>query len=388
MKKIIQHTLALLALLLVTFSCTQNPVDPIKDPGVQNSTYIVVFNQDGNSIQSNNVNANIKEIFSKHGIELSALKYTYDVVLTGFAATLTEYQVKALIADKSIKYVEKDQVIALDDELEGVILKGRPPTETPPTTNWGIQSIGGNVQANSSTGVAWVVDTGIDYDRSELNVDKNLSWNYVNNTSNANDDNGHGSHCAGIIAANNSDIGICKGAKVIAIKVLDSRGNGWDSDIIEGLDYIGSKLYLFNLNAVNMSLGGTISQSLDDAVTRLAGNGANICIAAGNSKKFAGNYSPSRVNGTKIFTISAHDINGKFASFSNWGNPPVDYAAPGVTIYSCYKDGGYAWMSGTSMAAPHCCGIILARGGSIGFNGYVTNDRDNDPDKKAHRINN
>jgi subtilisin family serine protease len=182
------------------------------------------------------------------------------------------------------------------------------------------------------------------------------------------------------------------GAPVIAVKVMDSRGNGQTSTIIAGIDYVFGKLVQDGsgnllINVVNMSFGGGKSTELDNVVIALAAKGAYICIAAGNSKKNAVNYSPSRVSDARIYTISAHDATDKFATFSNWGNPPIDFAAPGVNILSCYFDGKYAVMSGTSMAAPHCCGILLSTWGNIYSRGNVTNDRDSNPDLIATQIN-
>lgn len=134
-----------------------------------------------------------------------------------------------------------------------------------------------------------------------------------------------------------------------------------------------------------MSLGGSVSTTLDNAVKNLAGLGAHVVVAAGNSAYNVSNFSPARVEATRVYTISAFDSQGMFANFSNYGNPSIDYSAPGVSIYSTYKNGGYATMSGTSMATPHVCGILLATNGTINWSGYVTNDKDLTPDKKARR---
>lgn len=395
MKKILQKTIILLSILLVTFACTQNPIDPNKNIDGQNTNvYIVAFNNDGNSIQSSNVNANIKDIFIKHNIDLNALEHVYDYVLNGFAATLTEAQVLSLRYDKSIKYVTKDEVITLGDEFEGEIEKGRPGGNQPPSINWGVASVGGT--GSGTFGTAWIVDTGIDFDHPDLNADQNLDYDYVNNDNVADDDNGHGTHCAGVIGCKNTTytIGICPGAKVVGVKVLNSQGNGTWSNIIAGINYVAQNLQ-GGVNVVNMSFGGGIYTPIDDAVYDLSKAGTTgtaaksvfICIAAGNEKKNAINYSPSntgKIIEDNIYTISAHDNSNKFASFSNYGIPPVEYIAPGVTIFSCYKNGGYAWMSGTSMAAPHACGIILARNGSMNSSGTIHCTRDNKDYPKAH----
>jgi subtilisin family serine protease len=386
MKHYIKYLFAFLAISLIVVSCSKNPTDP-SEFGNKTSIYIVVFNQDGNSIQSRNINPKIQEIFAKHNIDISELIYTYDVVLNGFAANLTEAQAKALQADKSIKYIEKDQIVTINDPVISIDNNKSNKIQVNQPVPWGIAYVGGP-KVNTDAGVAWVVDTGIDFTHPDLNINTSLSKTFVARTKSADDDHGHGSHCAGIIAAKDNTIGVvgvCPGATIIAVKVLNRQGSGSYSDIIAGLNYVGQKRDANKVNVVNMSLGGPVYTALDDAVRALAAKGVYIVIAAGNSAADANNYSPARVEATGVFTISAHDNIGKFASFSNFANPPIEFAAPGVLIYSCYKDGNYATMSGTSMAAPHVAGIILANGGSsFTSNGTVTGDKDDNPDPIVH----
>ena len=115
----------------------------------------------------------------------------------------------------------------------------------------------------------------------------------------------------------------------------------------------------------------------------MAAKGDNVSLAAGNTSADANNYSPARVNGNGVYTVSAMGTGDKWASFSNFGNPPIDFCAPGVNIYSTYKGGGYTTMSGTSMAAPHVCGLLLL--GNISTNGYVIGDPDGKPDPIAYK---
>jgi subtilisin family serine protease len=131
-----------------------------------------------------------------------------------------------------------------------------------------------------------------------------------------------------------------------------------------------------------MSLGGGVSDALDLAVLNASGK-VEFALAAGNEADDANNHSPARVNGPNIYTVSAMWDGDRWVSFSNYGNPPVDYCAPGVYIYSTYKDGGYATLSGTSMAAPHVAGLLLL--GRIHTDGYVTGDPDGNADPIAHR---
>jgi subtilisin family serine protease len=164
------------------------------------------------------------------------------------------------------------------------------------------------------------------------------------------------------------------------VKVLDRRGSGSYSGVIAGVDYVAANASPGD--AANMSLGGPVSTALDQAVLNAASKGIKFAIAAGNESQDANNSSPARVNHQNVFTISAIDQNDVFASFSNYGNPPVDYAAPGVSIFSLYKGGGTTTMSGTSMASPHVCGLLLM--GSIHSDGFAVGDPDGNPDPIAH----
>ena len=97
----------------------------------------------------------------------------------------------------------------------------------------------------------------------------------------------------------------------------------------------------------------------------------------------AANHSPARVNGPNIYTVSAINSSDALTSWSNWGNPPVDYAAPGAGILSTWKGGGTKTISGTSMAAPHVAGILLL--GAVHSDGTAINDPDGNPDPIAQR---
>jgi subtilisin family serine protease len=129
-----------------------------------------------------------------------------------------------------------------------------------------------------------------------------------------------------------------------------------------------------------MSLSGTYSQALNDAVT-LAAEKILFSLAAGNQSIDANSRSPASANGNNIYTVSAIDSGDGFAYFSNYGSS-VDYAAPGVNVLSTYKGGGYATMSGTSMAAPHMAGILLAGEGSSTCSN-ASGDPDGNPDPIA-----
>ena len=119
---------------------------------------------------------------------------------------------------------------------------------------------------------------------------------------------------------------------------------------------------------INLSLGGATSRAVDRAVEKLSHRGLKIVIAAGNDGQNASNYSPGRVNRNKVYTIGAVNAWDKFESFSNYGYS-LDYAAPGRSILSTYKDDSYAIVTGTSMAAPHATGVLILAGNSFSTDG-------------------
>jgi len=207
-----------------------------------------------------------------------------------------------------------------------------------------------------------VIDTGIDLDHPDLHVDVARSRNFVTRETSPDDLNGHGTHVAGTIAAEKDGagvVGVAPGSTVVAIRVLNRRGSGSNADVIAGVDWVAKNGVAGDV--ANMSLGGSRSDALDTAVINASAN-VKFALAAGNETDDADNHSPGRVNGDNIYTIAAFSTtNGAWASFSNYGKPPVDYAEPGVSVLSTWKDGGYNTISGTSMATPHMAGILLLR---------------------------
>ncbi len=313
------------------------------------------------------------EMMANHNISTEAVHHAYNSALRGFSAKLNDDELSRLKKDDKIAYILADRVFIL-----------KKPAPEPPAEEaipYGIIRVG---YGDGTGKTAWIIDSGIDYDHPDLNVDVARAANFTR-ASSADDDNGHGSHCAGTVAAINNDIGVvgvAAGANVVPVKVLDRRGSGYYSWIIAGIDYVAANASPGD--AVNMSLGGSTYQPIDDAVLAASENGIFFALAAGNESDDANNHSPARVNGQYIWTISAMDVNDDFAYFSNYGNPPIDFCMPGVSVYSTYKSGGYATLSGTSMAAPHMCGVLLMTGGNPSTDGNVNGDPDGNPDPIAH----
>ncbi|UII20218.1 S8 family serine peptidase [Fulvivirga ligni] len=251
------------------------------------------------------------------------------------------------------------------------------------TTPWGITRVGGPTDFSNSSKRAYVIDTGIDLDHPDLNVNTSLSTSFV--TSSPNDGNGHGTHVAGTIGAIDNGIGVvgvAAGVEVVAVQVLNAQGSGSYAGVISGIDYVAQTANPGDV--ANLSLGGPTDSSIDNAVIALGNAGVYVSLAAGNESQNANNTSPARTNGARIYTVSSMTSSGSLSSFSNYGNPPVDFAAPGSSINSTWLNGGYNTISGTSMAAPHVAGLLLVTNGNIQTSGYVTGDRDSNPDPIAH----
>ena len=385
------------------FSCTNDDIqnqtgDLQAKSGVTSEIipgkYIVIYNDAGikkaariASQSGNQVIApeNIRELTSQvlHDAEIAERtpEQAYASALKGVAIELTESEADKLALSPNVKGVYPDMMVNFG--LPDVSINGKPaPQPVAQSTPWGITRIGGSADGTGKT--AWIIDTGIDMDHPDLTVDQTRGKNFISLTAKPDDDNGHGTHCAGIVAAKNNNlgvVGVAAGATVVPIKVLNRRGSGAYSAIIAGVDYVAANGQAGD--AVNMSLGGPTYQALDDAILKLASKGIKVALAAGNESQNTNNVSPGRVNGTNIYTISAMGTGDLWASYSNYANPPIDYCAPGSSIYSTYKSGGYATLSGTSMATPHVCGILLL--GNISTDGTVKNDPDRNADPIAHR---
>lgn len=318
-------------------------------------------------------------IMKRYGGSDAQIEHVYSSAIQGFSASLSPGLLRKIAADVEVAYIEEDFEVSLLQRNGGGST-----TQPAQTTPWGIARVGG--VGNGAGKTAWVIDTGIETNHPDLSVNatRGFSAFRTGRDSGVNDGNGHGTHVAGTIAALNNSIGVvgvAAGATVIPVKVLGSTGSGSNSGVIAGVDFVAANGQPGDV--ANMSLGGGVSSALDAAVLSASSTGIRFVLAAGNSSADANTSSPARVNGPNIYTISAHDVNNVFASFSNFGNPPIDYCAPGVAINSTWIGNSYRSISGTSMAAPHVAGILLS--GSVNSRGPVTGDRDATPDPMATR---
>ena len=240
-------------------------------------------------------------------------------------------------------------------------------------TPWGVDRIDADLvwSNNKGNGVKIaIIDTGIDKDHPDLQANIKGGVNFVSKPSwrpadpeKWDDDNGHGTHCAGIVAAVDNDIGVigvAPEAYLYGVKVLDRTGSGYESDVIAGIQWSSDN----GMQVISMSLcSSSDSPPLEGACNAAAGAGIVVVAAAGNSGSgddtvnYPGKYG-------SVIAVSATDDTDAIASFSSRG-AEVELAAPGVSIYSTYKGGGYATMDGTSMACPHVAGtaaLVIASG--------------------------
>jgi aqualysin 1 len=298
--------------------------------------YIVVLK---NAVDSNAV-ANLHAV--RYG---ASVEHVWSSALHGYSAVIPNDRVAAIRADQNVAYVE----------LDGIA------TTTAQTLPWGVDKIDADVSstlAGNGSGVianvdAYVIDTGIDTSHPDLNVVEFRQ--YANGP--PRDCNGHGTHVAGTIGARDDAagvVGVAPGIRLHAIKVLNCAGSGSWSDVISGINYVAATTA--RPAVANMSLGGPQNTAVDDAVKGAVAKGVFFGVAAGNDGADACGHSPAAAGTTSgVDTVAATDSSDTEASWSNYGNC-VDIWAPGVSIYSTYKSGSYATLSGTSMATPHVVG--------------------------------
>ncbi len=260
--------------------------------------------------------------------------------------------VEKLKANPNVIRIDDDVIVKalVLREIERFAVKPQPSENLP----WGIDRIDAElawsttVGANVKTGI---IDTGIDLKHPDLIANIKGGYNAINPSRQPNDDNGHGTHVAGIAAAVDNTIGVIGAGPQInlySIKVLGASGSGYLSDVIEGIQWAIAN----GMQVINLSLGTSSDiQSFHDAITAAKNAGIVVVAAAGNSGgavSYPAAYS-------EAIAVSATDKTNTIASWSSRG-PEIDLAAPGVGIYSTYKGQTYKTLSGTSMAAPHVAG--------------------------------
>ncbi len=333
-----KRAIVLLTIVAVTVLLSTGVAFTQVQPGDSASGRYVVVLKDGVSDPGQAAN----DISRRNNAEVG---FVYGKAIKGFSATIPNNRVAEVRADGRVDYVERDGT------MKAVVQ----------TLPWGIDRIdadtsstlAGNGSGAVSNVNAYIIDSGIDATHPDLNI-----VGHVNFAGGTNKDcNGHGTHVAGTVAAkdNTADVvGVAPGAPLTGVKVLGCSGSGSYSGVIKGIDWVTANAKKPAI--ANMSLGGGVSQAVDDAVKNSANSGVLYSIAAGNEGADACNSSPARAGTSSgVVTTAATDSANKEASFSNYG-ACVDIWAPGVNILSTKKGGGTTTLSGTSMAAPHVGG--------------------------------
>jgi len=305
--------------------------------------YIVVFDTSAGSMSASSVPTLAAQLASAHG---GSVTRTYGHALKGFAVRMSEKQARALAADPRVKYVEEDGVVRTVATQTGA--------------TWGIDRLDQrNLPLDSSytynaTGAgvhAYVIDTGIRLTHQQFSGRMGNGYDAVTPGGNANDCNGHGTHVAGTIGG--STHGVAKGVTLHPVRVLDCQGSGSYAGVIAGADWVTQNHV--KPAVANMSLGGSLSQALNDAIAASISAGVTYAVAAGNDNVNACNVSPASV--AAAITVGATTNTDARASYSNWGTC-LDLFAPGTSITSSWSttDTATNTISGTSMATPHVVG--------------------------------
>ena len=273
------------------------------------------------------------------------VKYVYPDIHAA-AVDLSEEEIAALQVSGTVRYVEPDYVV----------------TALGPTMPWNIRQINADkVQAAKTNGTGVrvaVIDTGIDYTHPDLAGVYAGGYNVMTGTEDPMDDNGHGTHCSGILAATGSSRGIygtAPGVRLYGVKVLAANGEGRMSDVIQGIFWAKNN----SMQVASMSLGSSKdSQALHDAVDDASANGVLIVAAAGNSGVASGSGDTMGYPGNydSVLAVAAVNKYNHRAFFSSTGSH-LSVSAPGVNIRSTIPGAAYATYSGTSMATPHVAGV-------------------------------
>jgi subtilisin family serine protease len=269
-------------------------------------------------------------------------------ILDGYVAEMSEAEAVELAADDAVAYVEQNQWAHASE------VQADPPS-------WGLDRVDQGALPldqsyeyhQSGTGVdAFVLDTGVNLTHQEFADRVGDGYDFIDDDADASDCHGHGTHVAGTIGG--STYGLAKDVTIRPVRVLDCEGSGSYAAIIAGIDWVAANAD--GPAVANMSLGGSFSQALNDAISAAVDSGVTFAIASGNEGQDACGVSPG--SEPSAITVGATNERDAQTSWSNYGEC-VDILAPGNGITSAWIDGDddEHTISGTSMATPHVAGV-------------------------------
>jgi subtilisin family serine protease len=311
-------------------------------------SYIVVLHQDP-AQRGASPAALAERTMLASGLRADRVTRSFGHALTGFVANISRAEAEALLADPSVKYIEQDQYVSIN-ETWGL---DRTDQRFLPLDNANFAGAGD--YAGGGAGVhAYIIDTGVRLTHNEFSGRIGDGYDAVDNDNDPSDCNGHGTHVAGTVAG--TTYGLAKSATVHGVRVLDCGGSGTYAGVIAGIDWVTANHQ--GPAVANMSLGGGYSQAVNDAVTASVQAGVVYAVAAGND--YGGDACTRSPSGTPdALTVGSTTSTDARSSFSNIG-PCVDLFAPGSSITSAWHTGDTATntISGTSMATPHVAGAV------------------------------
>lgn len=313
-----------------------NPTHPTHE------RYIVAYNNDIEPISKSRKLDNIPGFKSKHIMRHA---------INGCTATINKNLMTQLLDDPDISFVEKDILV---EQMMYSKEEYVPQQKATPLWHQTMTKTEPLITDNFSSVHCYVLDSGINPTHSEFTTGQVfLDYNAITKTTRAQDDNGHGTAVASIIGG--KTVGASNKVTLHSIKVLDSTGSGYISDIVSGINWVIANKR--RPAVVNVSLGGSFSSSLNTAVQNCINAGIPVICAAGNSGVDASTISPA--NSTGAITVSCHDDQKTRPTWGNFG-PVVSSFAPGVYIKSAWGDSpsSYFLVSGTSFSCPIVTGIV------------------------------
>ncbi|MGW5055211.1 S8 family peptidase [Actinokineospora sp. NPDC004072] len=339
-------TAAAIAAALVMAAATpaaaaEGPVIGAGAPGAVEGSYLVVLKDGAVAAQS-------AALAARHGGTVTA---TWRHALTGFAAELTPRQARRLAADPAVAYVEQDRAVT------AAATQLNPPS-------WGLDRIdqrnlpldSGYTYPTTAAGVtAYIIDTGIRTSHNDFGGRARFGINTTTDGVDT-DCHGHGTHVAGTVGG--AAHGVAKGVALVAVKVLGCGGSGTTASVVSGINWVTANAT--RPAVANVSIGGSASTAMDDAVRRSIASGITYAVASGNNDRDACAVSPARV--AEAITVNASTRTDTRTPGSNFG-ACTDIFAPGQEITAPWNTSDTATntLSGTSMAAPHVAGVAALR---------------------------